>query len=54
MRVASPVLMGKFKKYKGIQAEDVAAAMVIIALSEPSKREVFESDEVREIAEAGF
>ena len=54
MKITGPVFMGKLKKYRGIQAEDVAAAMVIIAVSEPSKRVIFESDEVREIARAGF
>nr|NQU92647.1 NAD(P)H-binding protein [Bacteroidota bacterium] len=54
MKLSSPLMLGKLKKYKGIKASDVALAMVIIAVSEPSKRLFFESDEVREIARAGF
>lgn len=52
MKIFSFGMIGKIKKYRGIQAADVAKAMVIIANSEPTSRHIFESDILQEIADA--
>lgn len=54
MKVFSFAMLGKLKKYRAIQAADVAKAMIIIANSEPTSRHIFESDMLQEIADAGM
>lgn len=48
MRIFGWLFVGPLKKYRGINAHDVALAMVKLA-SLPSDRVVFESDELRKI-----
>jgi uncharacterized protein YbjT (DUF2867 family) len=52
LKVISPFMIGKLKKYRGIQAETVANAMIIIANSSPVNRKFFESHELEEIVRA--
>lgn len=52
MKVASPLLFGRWKKYRAIHAETVAHAMIIIANSSPTSQVIFESDEIKEIVAA--
>jgi len=49
MRVLGFVFIGSLKKYKAIQAKDVAKAMIVIANQDLGKI-IFESDEIREMA----
>jgi uncharacterized protein YbjT (DUF2867 family) len=44
------LLKGKFRKYRGIEAKDVAAAMVRI-MQDLKGKEIFESDRLQEIAD---
>jgi uncharacterized protein YbjT (DUF2867 family) len=52
LKVVSPLMIGKLKKYRGIQAQTVAKAMIIIANSNPVNRKFFESHELEEIVMA--
>ncbi len=49
--VFSPFLRGSMKKYKPIQAEQVAQAMCAAALSESDGTHVYTSDKIAELAE---
>jgi uncharacterized protein YbjT (DUF2867 family) len=50
MKAIRPLMIGKLKKYRGIHAEKVAEAMVLI-MNEPSlKKKIVESDDLLEIA----
>ncbi|MFP4471850.1 MAG: oxidoreductase, partial [Bacteroidales bacterium] len=53
MKVVQPFLRGKWKKYRGIRASTVAAAMQKIAEGQCELQEIFESDELQVIAEKG-
>jgi uncharacterized protein YbjT (DUF2867 family) len=44
------LLIGKLRKYRPIQAADVARAMIAIANSQPTAQVVFESHDLQEIA----
>lgn len=50
MKIAAPLMFGNWKKYRAIQAGEVAKAMLVIANSSPSGRVIFESNELHEIA----
>jgi len=50
MKLVSPLMLGKFKKYRGIHAETVAMAMLAIASNDEADDEVYESDELVIIA----
>lgn len=52
MKVFNPLLLGKWKKYRAIQAADVATAMIIIANSSPSPQVTFESNELQDIVDS--
>ncbi len=52
MKITVPLMIGKLKKYRGITAETVARAMIIIANSSPGNRKFFESNELEEIVRA--
>jgi uncharacterized protein YbjT (DUF2867 family) len=52
MKIFKPLLAGKWKKYRAIEAADVAMAMIIIANTSPTKQVVFESDELQEIVDS--
>lgn len=47
IRLISPMMIGKWKKYKGIEAETVANAMLNIAKAKPQQK-IFESDKIIE------
>lgn len=47
MKVLSPVMMGKLKKYRGIKAETVASAMINLANSNEDQK-IVKSDELEE------
>jgi uncharacterized protein YbjT (DUF2867 family) len=44
-------LVGKWKKYRPIKAENVAHGMIYAAANTPSGQHVYESDKIREMAE---
>lgn len=46
-KVLNPLFIGKLKKYRGIQAEKVARAMMVTALENNEKYKIFESDEIQ-------
>jgi uncharacterized protein YbjT (DUF2867 family) len=50
LRVARPLLRGRYARYRSIAAEDVAAAMVIAAGRERRGRFIYESDEIAALA----
>ncbi len=50
VKTLSFLLLGNLKKYKAIQAEDVARAMFIIAQKNNSGFKIYESDSIQEIA----
>jgi uncharacterized protein YbjT (DUF2867 family) len=50
MKTVNPLLVGKMKKYRGIHGRDVARAMITI-LQKPQVKTVYESDELKRIAE---
>ena len=52
MKIAAPLMFGNWKKYRAIQAGEVAKAMLVIANSSPSGRVIFESNELHEIADS--
>lgn len=47
-KIINPLFIGKLKKYKGIQAKQVAKAMMITALQSKNNFKIFESDEIQE------
>jgi uncharacterized protein YbjT (DUF2867 family) len=51
MKLINPILIGSFKKYKSINAEAIAEAMVILARTKPATTRI-ESDKIIEIAKA--
>jgi len=51
MSLANPLMMGKFKKYRGIRAISVAKAMLTITTNETKGKEIYESDELQQIAD---
>lgn len=50
LRMVNPLMMGRLKKYRPIQASDVAAGMVAAAKQNLSGTRVFESDHILELA----
>jgi uncharacterized protein YbjT (DUF2867 family) len=52
MKVVSVFLLGKYRKYKAIHAETVAKAMIKIANDDYSDQDIYESDELEEIAKS--
>lgn len=48
-KVINPLFVGKLKKYKGIQAGQVARALLLAALKNEEKMKVFESDEMQDL-----
>lgn len=51
MNLLSPLMLGPLRKYKGIDAREVAAAMIAIDLQRPQKQ-FFESEELTDLAKA--
>jgi uncharacterized protein YbjT (DUF2867 family) len=49
LKILTPFMLGKLRRYRGIAAKTVAKAMIIIANSNPSKRIFFESEALEEI-----
>ena len=49
MKSFSPLFLGKMKKYKPIKVENVAKAMIKV-IQRDYKKNIFESDEIMEIA----
>jgi uncharacterized protein YbjT (DUF2867 family) len=47
--VINPLFIGRLKKYKGIQAGQVAQAMVNVALDHDEKLKIFESNEIQDL-----
>lgn len=52
MKTFSIFVTGRFRKYRAIQAETVARAMIVIANDDNSDQDIYESDELIEIAGA--
>jgi uncharacterized protein YbjT (DUF2867 family) len=51
---AAPFLLpGPLKKYRPIEARAVASAMIIVAKSEPGSKQVYASDQIQAIHDAG-
>ncbi|MEP7217953.1 MAG: oxidoreductase [Bacteroidota bacterium] len=50
MKVAGPLLAGPLRKYRGIQARDIARGMVTIAERNPPGFTIYESDRIAAIA----
>jgi uncharacterized protein YbjT (DUF2867 family) len=48
-KVINPLFVGKLKKYKGIQAAQVAGAMISVALQHNNKTSVYESNEIQDL-----
>ncbi len=48
-KVINPLFVGKLRKYKGIQAEKVAGAMISVALQRNDKIRIYESNEIQDI-----
>ena len=48
-KVINPLFIGRLKKYKGIQAAQVARAMVRTALENDEKLRIYESDEIQDL-----
>ena len=53
MRAIRFLMIGKLRKYRVIQAADVARAMIAIANSQPTTQVIFESNDLQEIANGG-
>jgi uncharacterized protein YbjT (DUF2867 family) len=51
MKLINPLLFGNLKKYRGIEAADVAKAMVAIARKNKTGANIFQSDEIQKIAD---
>lgn len=52
MKVLRPLMLGKLRNYRAVQASDVAKAMMIIANSNSAKQKIFESRDIQEIVDA--
>jgi uncharacterized protein YbjT (DUF2867 family) len=50
MKLANPLMIGKYQKYRGIHAEDVAIAMLDLASRNSEGVMILESDELQQIA----
>lgn len=50
-KIIQPLFMGKLKKYKIIEAEEIAQAMVNLANSKTSKEKIITSDYIKEISQ---
>jgi uncharacterized protein YbjT (DUF2867 family) len=50
MKLINPLMIGKFKKYRGIHANDVATAMLTIATNDMKGAKIYESDELQLIS----
>jgi len=48
-KIINPLFFGKLKKYKGIQAQQVARAMMEMALINNTPQKIFESDEIQDM-----
>lgn len=48
-KVIAPLFFGPFKKYKGIEARQVAKGMMITALQNETSFKIFESDEIQKL-----
>lgn len=48
-KVINPLFIGKLKKYKGIQARQVAHAMLVTAQENEQSFKIFESDEMQDL-----
>lgn len=46
-KVINPLFIGKLKKYKGIEAKQVAQGMMITAMKNETTFQIFESDEIQ-------
>lgn len=53
MKAISFLMIGKLRKYRPIQAADLARAMNAIANSQPTTQVIFESNDLQEIANGG-
>lgn len=51
IKLIEPLLIGKLKKYRGIQSETIAKAMIHVANVHSKKAGVFESIEIQELIE---
>jgi uncharacterized protein YbjT (DUF2867 family) len=52
MKLVNPLLLGGLKKYRGIEADDVASAMIAIARSRKAGTSIYQSDEIQKIVDA--
>lgn len=50
-RFIDPLLFGKLKKYKSINAEDIAKAMINQSLKEVKGKQIFEGNEIKGLAD---
>jgi uncharacterized protein YbjT (DUF2867 family) len=50
MKLINPLMFGRFMKYRGIHANDVAKAMLTLATQSTKGANIFESDELQRIA----
>lgn len=48
MKLLNPLMIGKFRKYRSVQADCIAAAMVSLAHSGPNDQ-IIESDMIQNI-----
>ena len=48
-KVINPLFVGKLRKYRGIQAGQVAGAMISVALQHNDKISIYESNEIQDI-----
>jgi uncharacterized protein YbjT (DUF2867 family) len=51
MKLINPLLFGCLKKYRGIEAADVAKAMIAAAREHKSGANIYQSDEIQKIAD---
>lgn len=51
MKLINPLLLGSLKRYRGIEAANVAKAMVAAARENKSGTSIYQSDEIQKIAE---
>ncbi len=52
MTIFNPLMIGKFRKYRSIHAENVASAMIAISENYPEGVRIYESDELQQIAKS--
>ena len=50
VRLVNPLLIGDFKKYRGIQAQTVAQAMLNTSLKSPTGNHIYTSDKIKNLA----